>query len=418
MKKIFALILALLMVLSMVACGAKTETPANAPAEKQEAGEQKTEGGESAESAKPAELPTITLWSSGSQNVADTFNELMAMYNAKPDRKANVELQFVLSGSGDTGMSTRYGAAWKAGKYDNFDMMADNGSSFPGIFNECGDDLNAFLDIDHSKLPNWENVKMSPSVYKEKLVPYRGTTVVFAYDSAKLPNPPQTWDELTKWIKANPGKFTYNDPDTGGAGGAFLTCSLYRLIGDPECFTNPTDPKWVEQVDAGFEWLAEIHPYTYSSGGSIVYPVKNQGSLDLLASGEVYLIPAWADNVLKGLSEKTLPDTVKMYQMTDLSLSGTDVDIAICANTPYADECYDFINFVISAEGQKKLVEFMKAVPVIDASTMEQTPDVVAVTELNPAAFNILSTGNNDKEYKNRWLNEIAPLTAEVAPAY
>ena len=24
----------------------------------------------------------------------------------------------------------------------------------------------------------------------------------------------------------------------------------------------------------------------------------------------------------------------------------------------------------------------------------------------------------NDKEYKNRWLNEIAPLTAEVAPAY
>ena len=146
--------------------------------------------------------------------------------------------------------------------------------------------------------------------------------------------------------------------------------------------------------------------------------MKNQGSLDLLASGEVYLIPAWADNVLKGLSEKTLPDTVKMYQMTDLSLSGTDVDIAICANTPYADACYDFINFVISAEGQKKLVEFMKAVPVIDASTMEQTPDVVAVTELNPAAFNILSTGNNDKEYKTRWLNEIAPLTTEVPPAY
>ena len=122
--------------------------------------------------------------------------------------------------------------------------------------------------------------------------------------------------------------------------------------------------------------------------------------------------------MLKGLSEKTLPDTVKMYQMTDLSLSGTDVDIAICANTPHADACYDFINFVISAEGQKKLVEFMKAVPVIDASTMEQTPDVVAVTELNPAAFNILSTGNNDKEYKTRWLNEIAPLTTEVPPAY
>ena len=141
MKKILALALCLLMVLSMVACGAKTPTVAE------------------------GELPTITLWSSGSQNVADTFNELINMYNAKPERKANVALQFVLSGSGDTGMSTRYGAAWKAGKYDNFDMMADNGSSFPGIFNECGDDLNAFLDIDHSKLSNWANVKMSPSPY-------------------------------------------------------------------------------------------------------------------------------------------------------------------------------------------------------------------------------------------------------------
>lgn len=395
MKKILALVLALLMVLSMAACGAKEESTT-------QAGGEKTEGGE---------LPTITIWSTGSQNVADTFNELIKLYNAKPERKANVELQFILSGSGEQGLSNRYGAAWKADKYDNFDMIAENGSSFQGIIYECGEDEGAFLDIDTSKLPNFANVKMTPSIYANKLVPYRGTTVVFAYDSAKLPEPPQTWDELTEWIKANPGRFTYNDPDTGGAGGSFLTCALYRLIDDPDAFTNASDPKYQGMVDAGFAWLEEIHPYTYTSGGHIQYPVKNQGSLDLLASGEAWLIPAWADNVLKGLSEGTLPSTVKMYQMSDLSLTGTDVDIGICAKTPYADECYDFINFVISAEGQKLLVEFMKAVPVIDASTMEQTPDVVAVTELNPAAFNIVQTGSeNDSYYKQRWAEDIATL--------
>ena len=63
MKKILALALCLLMVVSMVACGAKEPTVAE------------------------GELPTITLWSSGSQNVADTFNELINMYNAKPDRR-------------------------------------------------------------------------------------------------------------------------------------------------------------------------------------------------------------------------------------------------------------------------------------------------------------------------------------------
>jgi len=395
MKKILALVLALLMVLSMAACGAKEEPTT-------QAGGEKTEGGE---------LPTITIWSTGSQNVADTFNELIKLYNAKPERKANVELQFILSGSGEQGLSNRYGAAWKADKYDNFDMIAENGSSFQGIIYECGEDESAFLDIDTSKLSNFANVKMTPSIYANKLVPYRGTTVVFAYDSAKLPNPPQTWDELTEWIKANPGRFTYNDPDTGGAGGSFLTCALYRLIDDPDAFTNASDTKYQGMVDAGFAWLEEIHPYTYTSGGHIQYPVKNQGSLDLLASGEAWLIPAWADNVLKGLSEGTLPSTVKMYQMSDLSLTGTDVDIGICAKTPYADECYDFINFVISAEGQKLLVEFMKAVPVIDASTMEQTPDVVAVTELNPAAFNIVQTGSeNDSYYKQRWAEDIATL--------
>lgn len=386
MKKILALALALLMVLSMAACGAKEETTAE------------------------GELPTITVWSTGSQNVSDTFVELLKLYNAKPDRKANVELQFVLSGSGEQGLSNRYGAAWQAGKYDNFDIIAENGTSFQGIVRECGDDEAAFLDLDTSKLSNFANVKMTPSMYPSKLLPYRGTTVVFAYDSAYLPNPPQTWDELTEWIKANPGRFTYNDPDTGGAGGSFLTCALYRLIDDPDALSNASDPKYLDMVDAGYAWLEEIHPYTYSSGGHIQYPVKNQGSLDLLASGEAWLIPAWADNVLAGLAEGTLPATVKMYQMSDLSLTGTDVDLGICANTPYVDECYDFLNFMISAEAQQLLVEFMKAVPVIDASTMEQTDAVKAVSELNPAAFNIVQAGDNDAQYKLRWAEDIATL--------
>lgn len=385
MKKILALALALIMVLSMAACGAKE------PAD---------EGG----------LPTITIWSTGSQNVSDTFTELIKVYNAKPDRAANVELQFVLSGSGDTGLSSRYGASYIAGEYDNFDIIAENGTSFQGIISECGEDENAFLDIDTSKLSNFPNVKMQPSLYKSKLVPYRGTTVVFAYDSAYLPEPPQTWDELTEWIKANPGRFTYNDPDTGGAGGGFLNCALYRLIDDPNAFANGADPKYLDMVDPGFAWLEEIHPYLYASGGHIQYPVKNQGSLDLLATGDVWLIPAWADNILKGLEEGTLPATIKMYQMSDLSLTGTDVDLGICANTPNVDACYDFINFMISPEAQAMLVKIMKAVPVIDASTMEQTEDVKAVSELNPAAFNILQTGDNGNEFKLRWAEDIATL--------
>lgn len=404
MKKFFALFLTLAMVLSLAACGAKEEAPA--PAEDPKPAE---ESAAPAEPEKPAELPTLNFWANGSQNVADVWNEVIADYNARPDRACNVQLQFVLSGTGEASMISRYAAAFITGKDNSFDVMAFNGTDFLGYVDECGTE-DAFLDLDTSKIPNYGNVKMSASVYPEKLLPYRGTTVVFSYDSEKLPNPPQTWDELVEWIKANPGKFNYNDPSTGGAGQAFVYNALYRLIDDPDAFANAGDEKYLEMLDPGFAWLADIHPYIYTTGGHVQYAIKNQGALDLLAAGETWITPAWADGTLDGLEKGTLPASIKMYQLSDLSLTGTDVDMAICATTLYPEACYDFINYAVSTEAQQTFVEVMKAVPVIDASLLEQTDAVKIVSTLNPAEFNILSVGANGGPIKDRWAEEIATL--------
>ena len=362
-----------------------------------------------------ADLPTINFWTTGSQNVQDVFAEVIKAYNAKEDRAANVELQFILSGTGETSMRSRYIAAYKAGNSTDFDILGENGMGFLQIVQEAEQEgienpEGIFVDLDFSKIPNLENVKMVPCIYPEKLVPYRGTTVDFDYDSAFVPEPPQTWDELVEWMKANPGRFVYNDPDTGGAGSSFVTAAIYRMIDDPDAFKNASDPKYQEMWDAGFEWLAEIHPYIYSSGGHVQYAVKNQGSLDLLGQGEVWMTPAWADGTLTALENKTLPETVKMYQLSDLSLTGSDVDMAVCATSQHVDEAYDFLNFVISPEAQQIFVEVMKAVPVIDTSLLEQTASVKAVSLLNPADFNIVSTGANDALLKERWAEEIATL--------
>ena len=362
-----------------------------------------------------ADLPTINFWTTGSQNLQDVFAEVIKAYNAKEDRAANVELQFILSGTGETSMRSRYIAAYKAGNSTDFDILGENGMGFLQIVQEAEQEgienpEGIFVDLDFSKIPNLENVKMVPCIYPEKLVPYRGTTVVFDYDSAFVPEPPQTWDELVEWMKANPGRFVYNDPDTGGAGSSFVTAAIYRMIDDPDAFKNASDPKYQEMWDAGFEWLAEIHPYIYSSGGHVQYAVKNQGSLDLLGQGEVWMTPAWADGTLTALENKTLPETVKMYQLSDLSLTGSDVDMAVCATSQHVDEAYDFLNFVISPEAQQIFVEVMKAVPVIDTSLLEQTASVEAVSLLNPADFNIVSTGANDALLKERWAEEIATL--------
>ena len=170
-------------------------------------------------------------------------------------------------------------------------------------------------------------------------------------------------------VFANIGIFVYNSPDTGGAGKSFVTAAIYRQIDDPDAFANAGDPKYQDMYDAGFEWLADIHPYIYKSGGHVLYPSKNQGALDLLASGEAWITPAWADGTLNALEQRTLPETVKMYQLSDLSLTGSDVDLGICGTSQHVDEAYDFINYVVSPEAQQIFVEVMKAVPVIDAST-------------------------------------------------
>ena len=49
-------------------------------------------------------------------------------------------------------------------------------------------------------------------------IPYRASSVLLAYNPTTVHDPPKTLDELLTWIKAHPGKFTYNSPKSGRLG--------------------------------------------------------------------------------------------------------------------------------------------------------------------------------------------------------
>lgn len=353
------------------------------------------------------EKPTITLWTTGSQNLSDLFTNAIEAYNARPESTAVVELQFIMSGTGETSLSDRMGAAFKTSQEDaGFDLIAENSTSLKGYIDAAGSE-DLFLEIDLTQIPNYENVLIKSAFDNAKCVPYRGTTVVFAYDKERVPNPPTTWAELTQWIKDNPGRFAYNPPSTGGAGGGFVSTSVYKNL--PEEAKTSNDEKWMAEWDAGFAWLTEIHPYLYKSGGAVVYPNKNQGTLDLLINKEVDIIPAWADQVLTNMANGTLPASTGMMQLSDYSLNGTDVVFAIPSIGANAEACYDFINFMISPEGQKMCLETIYAVPVIDASLIDS--DVVdAVSGLDVSNFSVISLGDLGSKLNERWDAEIATL--------
>lgn len=358
--------------------------------------------------ALAGEKTRITVWTTGSQNVQDLFTALTAAYNAK-DGEYVVENQHILTGTGDEALNSRLGAAYRSGKTNTgFDLLAENTASFQDYVDAAGNE-DLFLDLDSAKIAGFDKLTVKPTILTTKLVPYRCTTVVFAYDAERIPEAelPHTWDELAKWIEEHPGRFAYNEPDTGGAGRAFVQSAVYRLIEDPAAKTS-NDPAWAEKFDPGLEWLVKIHPFLYKSGGNVLYPNKNQGTLDLLINQEVDLIPAWADQVLTNVGNGTLPKSTRMYQLDDVPLTGSDVSFGIPSIGANPEAALDFISFVISPEGQKICLENMKAIPVIPADLIDSDQkDLVA----SLGNYEFISIGNlwADSLYQ-RWMEEILPL--------
>ncbi len=383
MKKVLALILALCMVFALAACGG------NSGGAKEEASGGKTK---------------LNLWATGSDNVRQIFETLVADFNSKND-KYEVELQFMASGTGAQSLVDLVTAAVQAGQTNtDYDIVDFSGDDWSKITNLIGADK--FVKLDVAKMPNAAGVAAKSSVEPDYCQPYRGTTVILAYDSVAVPTPPATFDELVQWIKDHPGRFDYNAVGTGGAGNNFAYSCVYNLLPE-EAFTS-SDEKWVAEWDKGFDLLKELHPYMLKSGGSIVYLNKNQGTLDALNNGEIDMCPNWADMVLSQRAKGEIKDTIKITQITP-GLPGSLQSLAIPTIGSHEDGAYAFIDYMLSPAAQEIMVKQMAAIPLIDVSTMDMT-GYEDLNDLDVSNFRICSIGGLSTIFNERWDNEIAPL--------
>lgn len=351
---------------------------------------------------------TVTLWATGSDNVRAVYETLIDDFNNNSEYadKYQVELQFMLSGTGTQALTDMIVAAAKANQTNtDYDIIDLSGDDLSKIVSQMGTDY--LVKLDDSKIPNAAGVSAESSVAPEYVQPFRGTTVVLAYDSEKIENPPATFEELEAWMKENPGRFAYNQPGTGGAGDSFARSTVYNQIADETAITSD-DEKWTEEWDAGFAKLAELNEYEYQSGGSHVYPAKNQGTLDLLNQGDIDMCPNWADMVLSQRAAGTLKDTIKITQI-EPSLTGSFQTLAIPTFGSHEDGAYAFIDYMLSEEAQTILVHEMAAIPLIDTANIDMT-GYEDVANLDTSSFRIMSIGDLGTAFNERWDNEIATL--------
>ena len=350
---------------------------------------------------------TITLWASGSQNVGDIYETLVEEFNTNSEYadKYQVDFQFMLSGTGTQSLTDMLIAAHKAGQTNtDYDIVDLGGDDLSKVVSQVGEEM--LVKLDKTKIPNSSKVSAESSVATDYVQPYRGTTVIMAYDSEAVENPPKTVDELVEWMEENPGRFAYNAPGTGGAGDSFARSMVYNFL--PEEAITSDDPKWEEEWDEGFEFLADIHQYMYESGGSIVYPKKNQGTLDLLNQGEIDMCANWADMVLSQRAQGTIKDSIKIYQI-EPSLTGSLQSLAIPTFGSHEEGAYAFMDFMLSDEAQEILVKEMAAIPLVDTSNMDLT-GYEDLMELDVSNFRIMSIGDLGTDFNTRWDSEIGSI--------
>lgn len=354
--------------------------------------------------AYAAEGKKLNIWVAGSDNMRILYEAWVDMFNKNteynPDGHQAV-LQFLPAGAGGQTIDDKLLAAVGADqKNTDFDVVELGDDQTARLLSEAPD---LMMPYDASKIPNLANVTARQPIGPEFFMPYRGTTVVMAYNSANVSEPPQTRDELTQWIKDNPGRFTYNTPGTGGAGDSFARTSVYDLL--PEESFMSDDPKWAEEWDAGFAYLAEIHPFLYKSGGRVVYPNKNQGSLDLLAENQIDICPIWADMAISQIQQGVLPETTKIYQITP-SLTGAVNTLAIPHFGSNPEGAHDFMNFVLSPEAQLLMLQEIAAIPLI----VVDDAAAALVADLDVSKFRTQSIGELYVKFNMRWEEEIATL--------
>ncbi len=275
----------------------------------------------------------------------------------------NVEINAVGSGPGDPGSQVIFQKLKSqkdanVAKYD-IDVAIIHQSIMPQMIQN---DLLAKYgpEISTYKLMSAANGKNALGFNVEGYVmPMFQSQVVLAYNPDMVKNPPNTFEELVAWIKANPKKFGYNGVKGGMSGTGFTTGWVYWKSGKYDTYAKGS-------YDTGAEstWPAAIKelkalPVTMTTG--------NNDTLDKLNRGELAMGPVWADMLISMKNENRMDPKIRMKLIAP-GLPGQPMYLVVTKKSPNYEMAKKFVEFITSPEQQAKvIVGQMGWLPGIDA---------------------------------------------------
>ena len=228
---------------------------------------------------------------------------------------------------------------------ENFKAMKDNALTWKPFLYDL--ENSKYLDMNDPAIANDFGVP-----HEGYEVPWGSAQMVFIYDSAKIPTPPKTLQDLTRWIKNNPGRFTYSAPPDF-TGSAFIRQSLINIMGKKpynDLINNFSDVRLKNELPRLWSWLKDIEPYLYQKGS--FYPESVSKLHQHFSDGTVWLTMDYYPSTAQRMIDKGIfPKTAKTFVLSEGALSNTHY-VTIPFNAPNKDNAMVVANFLLGVDAQ------------------------------------------------------------------
>lgn len=183
--------------------------------------------------------------------------------------------------------------------------------------------------------------------------PYSRAQLVLYYDSARVKQPPTNLVQLVRWVRENPGRFTYPDVEDH-TGSAFVRSLCYHTnsTGSYQFFLNAAyEPEVFDRVAVTcWAYLNGLKPYLWKEGKK--YPASVAEMDDLFQKGEVDFALSYSP--LKGpnmVKVGAWPDTVRSFIFSEGTVRNANF-VAIPFNAQNKAAALVLANMIMSPEFQ------------------------------------------------------------------
>ncbi len=345
------------------------------------------------------QAPGVTLYISGDTNIQEMFEkQLLPMF--QKDTGMKTKMVFLEHGQGAAAILAKIIAAKRTNNMTDVDLYETQPTFIAegareGIWTKpTKDNLTNIAKVDLQR----PEVLVSGGFG----IPYRGSSVVLAYNTKYVKEPPKTYDQILEWIKKNPGKFTYCDPQTCGSGAAMLYTAIYKFV-KPDDYSGLTyDAAKLAAWEPALQLLRSLKPAIYNQG---FYPNGNVAVLQLLGRENIWMAPVWSDQGVSQRDQGLIPKTIQFTQVTP-AFTGGDSAMAVPVHAEHQAAGLQFLNWLLTSKPQTVVVNTLAGYPGIEWKYMpKDVRDKFAGIAGN---FSPLPNAKYQADAKRLWQEKVA----------